>query len=271
MVLKKKIRPRVVLSQLLIDLRYRYKFLKKLLFLPVLFMRPNDLLEFGRQSYARQVRVELWSGKRCIDIGLRDAEKTVLEKIPIKEGQVLVLASGGGRDALSLARAGFDVTLVDFVPKMVERAMENARKSGVKISGLVQDMSRLDVPEGSYDIVWLFEGMYSSVPTKKRRVEMLKRIRRALKPGGFFVCEFLWKTENRDSLGIYFLKKLIAYLTLGNFLYEKGDVLWVNTQFIHFFSSENETRSELEQGDFEVDYIHVSSNAIRGEALLRRV
>ena len=271
MILKQKMRPRVVLAQWLVDLKYKFKFLEKLLFLPVLFMRPADLMEFSRQSYSRPVLIEIWSGKSSTDIGLREAEKAVLEKIPIKEGRILVLASGGGRDAISLARAGFDVTVIDFVPEMVERAVENARKSGIKISGMVQDMSKLDVPGSSYDIIWLFEVMYSTIPTRKKRIEMLKRIRRALKPGGYFVCECLWKTKDRDSLGIYFIKKLLACLTLGNILYENGDVLWKNTEFAHLFLSEEEIRSEFEKGGFKVDYIHVPINGIRGEGLLRRL
>jgi ubiquinone/menaquinone biosynthesis C-methylase UbiE len=215
--------------------------------------------------------VEIWSGKRCIDLGLRAPEKAVLEKIALKKGRVLVLASGGGREAIALSQLGFDVTLVDFVPKMLERAMENARKNGTSISSLVQDMSRLDVPEDSYDIVWLFEGMYSSVPTRRRRMEMLKRIRKAIKPGGFFVCQFLWKTETRDSFGIYILKKLLAYLTLGNYLYENGDVLWKETEFMHLFSSKEEISLEFEKRGFDVGYVHVPNDGIRGEALLRKV
>ncbi len=271
MKLKQKIKPKIAFTKLLIELKYKYNFLEKFFFLPVLFMSSADLMEFSRQSYARPIHVEIWSRKICLDIGLRDPEKVALEKMALKKGRILVLASGGGRDAISLSQLGFDVTLVDFVPKMIERAMENARKNGQRISGLVQDMSRLDVPEGSYDIVWLFEGMYSSVPTRKRRIEMLKRIRRAIKPGGFFVCQFLWETKYRDSFGIFFVKKLLAYLTFGNFLYENGDVLWKETEFMHLFSAEKEIRAEFEKAGFGIDYIHVPSNGIRGEALLRRI
>ena len=184
-------KPRIELAKLLIDLRYKYKFLENLLFLPVLMMRPDDLLEFGKQNYARPVHVKIWSEKRRIDEGLEDEEKAILEKLPFKKGRVLVLASGGGREAIFLSEIGYDVTVVDYVPEMVEKSIENADKFGIKISGLVQDMSKLDVSEGSYDIVWLFRGMFSSIPTQKRRLEMLKRIRSALNPEGVFVCQFI--------------------------------------------------------------------------------
>ena len=54
----------------------------------------------------------------------------------------------------------------------------------------MQEISRLDVPAGAYDVVWLSRAMYSCVPTRARRVEMVRRIARALKPGGFFLCQF---------------------------------------------------------------------------------
>jgi ubiquinone/menaquinone biosynthesis C-methylase UbiE len=267
----KKTRPRISFAKLLVELKYKHSFLERFLFLPVLFMRPTDLIEFGRQNYARPAHLQIWSGKRHIDLGLRDPEKAALEKMALEKGRVLVLASGGGREAVALSKIGFDVTIVDLVPKMIERAIENARNNGISITGLVQDMSKLDVPEDSYDIVWLFEGMYSSVPTRKRRMEMLKRIRRAIKPGGFFVCQFLWKTETRDSFGIYTLKKLLACLTLGNLQYENGDVLWKETEFMHLFSSEEEIKREFERRGFEVNYVHIPNDGIRGEALLRKV
>jgi hypothetical protein len=63
---------------------------------------------------------------------------------------------------------------------MVERARETAARRGLTIEGLVQEISQLDVPAGCYDVVWLSTAMYSCVPTRAKRVEMLQRIGRAL-------------------------------------------------------------------------------------------
>lgn len=263
-------RLRIELGKLLVDLRYKYKFLEKLLFLPVLFMRPGDLLEFGRQNYARPVHVKIWSGKSRIEEGLEDREQVVLEKLPREKGRILVLASGGGREAVFLSQAGYDVTVIDYVPEMVEKAVENARKKGVRILSLVQDMSKLKVARESFDVVWLFRGMYSSILGRRRRLEMLRRIRKALKPQGIFVCQFFWKTKGWDSPLIYSLKKLLAFLTMGNFWYENGDVLWCNTEFMHFFLSEKKIGREFKEGGFKVEYLNLPSNNIRAEALLRK-
>jgi ubiquinone/menaquinone biosynthesis C-methylase UbiE len=260
---------RIKLARSLVELRYKYNFLENLLFLPILIMRPDDLVEFGKQNYARPVHVKIWSETRRIDEGLEEEEKVILEKLPFKTGRALVLASGGGREAIFLSQIGYEVTVVDYVPEMVNKAIENANKLGVKIFGLIQDMSKLDVPEASYDIVWLFRGMYSSVPTQKRRLEMLKRIGRALTPEGVFVCQFGWKTSGWGSALYHFFKKTLAFLILGNFSYQKGDVLWCNTEFMHFYSSEKEIRQEFGKGGFEVDYLHLPAEGIKAEAMLR--
>ena len=171
-------RPRITLARFLIQMG---KFVESL---AVMVMRPDDLVEFGRQTYTRPHNVASWGRSDLVERGLRPDETALLEKLPLKEGRLLLLGVGGGREAIPLARMGFDVTGVDFVPGMVELAKENAAQRGVRIEGLVQEISRLDVPASSYDVVWLCAAMYSCVPTRQRRVAMLRRIRQALRPGG---------------------------------------------------------------------------------------
>ena len=237
--------------------------------LALMVMRPDDLVEFSRQTYARPKDVESWNREELVDSGLSSDETALLEKVPLKEGQVLLLGVGGGREAISLGRIGFEVTGVDFVPEMIQRARKNATRHGVRIEGLVQEISKLDVSGEPFDMVWLSAGMYSSVPTRKRRIKMLKRIGNALRPGGYFACQFHWDTRGRSSPKVEFARKAFAFLTLGNLWHEKGDILWGNTEFLHGFSSKNELRSEFDEGGFEVVYIHIHEGMIRGEAALK--
>lgn len=254
---------RIAISRFLIRLG---RFIQSL---PVVVMRPNDLTEFGRQTYAKSEDVESWVGKDVVSAGLTREEMILLNKIPLKQGQLLLLGVGGGREAIPFAKMGFQVTGVDFVPEMVEKAIENARKDGVKLEGIVQEISRLDVPADSYDIIFLSAAMYSCVPTRNRRVEMLKRIQKALKSEGFFMCQFHWDNKGGASTKVEFVRKAIAFFTLGNFWYEKGDMLWGNAEFIHAFSSGDELKSEFKQGGFEVVHIHIPEG-IRGGAVLQK-
>lgn len=235
--------------------------------LAVMVMRDEDLTKFSQQAYIRQVK--LWSHEDFVDKGLGLEENLLLEKLPLQKGRLLLLLIGGGREAIPLAQRGFEITGVDFVPEMLEKAKENAMKRGIVIHGLLQEISTLDVPENYYDVVWIYAAMYSCIPTRAKRVETLKRIKRALRPGGYFACQFLWYTYSPLKIG-EFIKKCFALLTLGNLKYEQGDTLFKGEAFMHIFSSEDAVRLEFEEAGFELTYINIFKNKNNGIALLRK-
>ena len=255
-------RPRVVLAQFFINLG---TFIQSL---AAPLMRPDDLVEFGRRHYGREHSVEFWAANALTDSGLDPEEKALLDKVPSRSGRALVLCLGGGREAFALARMGFEVTGVDFVPNMVERVKANAAERGVRIEGLVQEISALDVPAGSYDMAWLSAAMYSCIPTRARRVTMLQRVARALRPGGFFICRFYFDRDAGRFCARHVLRKAFGFLTLGNLRYERGDVLFGNAEFLHAFSSEAELRTEFEEGGFEMIEMQLVEEKKRGGVVL---
>ncbi|MCU0486455.1 MAG: class I SAM-dependent methyltransferase [Anaerolineales bacterium] len=238
--------------------------------LPVLVMKPDDLVEFSRQAYAKPGDVESWAEDSLVDTGLSAEELDLLNAVPLKTGELLVLGVGGGREAIPMARIGFRVTGVDFVPAMVERAKDNATRRGVELEGIVQEISQLDLPGKLYDVVWMSRAMYSSVPTRKRRVEMVRRIARVLKPGGYFLCQFHWAPQPRYSRAGRLLRRLVALITLGNLAYEEGDILWLKVEFIHAFATQESIRSELEAGGLCVLRMQTSANSTRGNAVCQK-
>lgn len=235
----------------------------------VMIMRPDDLIEYSCQTYHSSGVVDSWTQKDLVDSGLIPIEEVLLKNIPLEKGSLLLLGIGGGREAIALAKKGFSVTGVDIVPDMVKIAQENALKHGVEIEGIVQEISKIDVPANFYDIVWFCSTLYSCVPTRKRRVEMLQRIRNTLKPEGYLSCQFHWNSYEEFPSKVEPVRKIFSYLTLGNLWYEKGDILWGNVEFIHSFSSENTLRSEFEEGGFKVIKINIPEEGIRGSAILR--
>jgi SAM-dependent methyltransferase len=237
----------------------------------LMVMPSNELVEFSRQHYAKPTSIDDWNSDDVVGGGLNTEEQQLLEHIPLRTGQLLLLGLGGGREAIPFAQMGFNVIGVDFIPSMVERAIANAARSNVQIKGIVQDIAALDVPTEAYDVVWLSAAMYSCVPTCARRVEMLRRVKRTLKPGGYFACQFQWNPRQQFSPKGAFLRRIIAWLTFGNRSYERGDMLWGNVEFIHAFSSESDLQAEFAAAGFHVVWLNIPADAnMRGEALLQK-
>ena len=113
--------------------------------------------------------------------------------------------------------------------------------------------------------------MYSCLPTRARRVQMLHRVHRALKQGGYFACQFHWDTRRQFPRKSEFLRRMIAWITLGNRSYERGDMLWCNMEFIHAFSMESDLRAEFAAAEFHVAWLNIPTDGdMRGEVLLQK-
>ncbi len=237
--------------------------------LPLVIMRPDDLINFSHKSYAKPQMVESWADQDLIDSGLTVDEITLLNDLP-KTGRLLLLGVGGGREAIHFARMGYSVTGVDYVTAMIDRALENAARRGVQLEGIVQEISRIEIADNTFDIIWMSRSMYSCIPTRARRVEMVKRIAKGLKPGGYFVCQYHGQEYPVHSRKYKFLRKTIALLTCGNSDFQEGDMLWLNVEFAHSFSTEFEIRSELENGGLTVISIRHQQSQPRCGAICRK-
>lgn len=238
--------------------------------LPVMVMKPHDLVEFNKSHYKKPQTVQSWSNESFLETSLWDNELDMLDDVPDKTGDLLLLGIGGGREAIALSKMGFRITGIDFVYEMVESAKKNALRHNIVINGMVQDISNLDVPAQLYDIVWLSSAAYSSVPSLKRRVKMVQGIANTLKPGGFFLFQFHRDPRMLVSSKGYKLRRLMARCLFGNREYENGDVLWGNVEFLHAFASEQEVRAEIEQGGLSLIRFQTEMNPVRCGAICQK-
>jgi SAM-dependent methyltransferase len=202
--------------------------------LALMLLAPDDLLELNRLRYSRREAIDFWSDQETVAWGLYPEEQELLAKVPRKSGRALVIGVGGGREAIPLAKAGFAVTGLDLFPEIVARAQENARQQGVSLEGLVQDVSGLDLPANSFELVVMFAGMYSFIPTRRRRLQLLTMINRSLEPGGYVLCSYNYNPNLRIIPRYEFIKRLVATVTGGYRDYEPGDRLHFS-EFVHFF------------------------------------
>jgi 2-polyprenyl-3-methyl-5-hydroxy-6-metoxy-1,4-benzoquinol methylase len=238
--------------------------------LPVFIMRPEDLIRFGRVSYSNPASTTFWTSEDLIDSGLWPGELELFEALPARNGNLLLLGMGGGREAIFLAKAGFNVTGVDFIEEMVEKAKGNARQRGVEIQGKVQEMSQLDFDSGTYDVIWFSCSIYSTIPGKKARIEMLQRVGKWIKPRGRVVCGFYWNPAVKHGKLMQRAGKIFSWITFGNTQYEQGDILKDSSEFVHAFRRKRDLKEEFDQAGFEVIQFSFPDNSNNAGALLRK-
>lgn len=238
---------------------------------PVFFLRPGQLTKFGQKSYNRPSSINFWTGQAFVNSGLYPGEKELLNIIPVKKGDLLILGLGGGREAISLAKSGFNVTGVDFISEMVDKAVQNGISAGIKIRGEVQEVTKLDFNPESFDIIWFSCSIYSSIPGRKSRIKTLVRSGELLKPDGYIACFFYWNPHIKKGRAGWILGKFISWLTLGNTKCEKGDILKDNLEFLHAFSDTDDLKSEFESAGFEVVRFIFPENSHNACALLKKI
>lgn len=236
--------------------------------LALMVMRPADLLEFGKQFYSQPENIFNRGRFDNTNPGLHSFEEKVLEQIPLSNGQLLLLGVGGGREAIPLAQKGFQITGVDFIPQMIEKASENMQQHGFSFNGLVQDISELDVPPDTYDIIWLSAALYSGIPTMFLRIQMLKRIARAMRNDGYCICNFHWQRKQMNSKKRLFLK-VVAIVSGGFTNYENGDMLWLNQEFLHAFYDKEKLYQEFHAAGFEIFSFLSSERMMKGATIIK--
>lgn len=219
-----------------------------------------ELIQGIGEKYNEEQEV-LYHSKEVCD-GFEQWEKELVERFMQRRGRVLDIGCGAGREAIALAKNGFEVTGIDLAPGMVTQAIRNAKGEGLDIKFEVKSVTELDYPEQSFDYVLFSRGVYSYIPTKKLRIKTLERIKKVIKSGGFIalsVCHSSFYYKNKRSSGrykiIYFLRRLLSYLSGKSFKAEPGDALhqYVSiasipekAAFIHFFPNAKVVLEEIE-------------------------
>lgn len=69
-----------------------------------------------------------------------------------RAGRALDLGCGAGTDSVFLARQGWEVTALDFMPKALEYTQQRAREAGVTLTAVEADITDWK-PPGTYDLV----------------------------------------------------------------------------------------------------------------------
>lgn len=122
-----------------------------------------------------------WASGDYAEIGSRLVVMSELlcEAVDLRPGQrVLDVATGTGNAALAAARRFCDVTGVDYVPALLDRARRRADAEGLRADFRVGDAEQLPFPDGAFDVVLSVVGAMFA-PDQERTARELLRVCRS--------------------------------------------------------------------------------------------
>lgn len=115
----------------------------------------------------------------------------------LSRGKVLCIAEGEGRNAVYLASLGFDVTAWDYAQAGLDKTKQLADEKGVDVKTELRDLAEVDWEEEQWDaIVHIFGHFPENVME-----QTLAGIKKALKPGGYYLSELYTKEQLHYGTG----------------------------------------------------------------------
>jgi len=100
-------------------------------------------------------------------------------------GKAIDLGCGTGTNVITLARAGWDVTGVDFAPRAIKMAITKLKRENIKATLQVGDVTRLDHVTDSFDLA-LDIGCFHGLPPQGKS-DYLTQLDKLLAPNGFWL------------------------------------------------------------------------------------
>lgn len=166
---------------------------------------------------------------------------------------VLVVGAGGGREVIALARLGLAVTAVDFSPVLTAACRRNVELAGCPAR--VLDGPPDGLPQGlsAHDAVLIGRGCYHHVPSRARRVGLLRAGRATLDVGDPLVVADFFTREpgSRSNRWIPAVANPLRRLRGQRERVHPGDRLGVGFQ--HGFTR-GEIEGELAEAGFELEH-----------------
>lgn len=161
------------------------------------------------------------------ELGAREELISLVKSGKIKPGRAIDLGCGTGDNAVYLAQNGFEVTGVDFSSVAVEKAKQKAKKAGVKIDFLVDDLTNLKKVEAVFDF-FLDYSVFDDLSQKQRDLYLRNVLLLTHSGTRFFLWCFEWKTS-------WWEKFLMKIILAGEVVVAPGEI---ETRFGPYFQIE---------------------------------
>lgn len=134
----------------------------------------------------------LFSQFRSHDMTVREAEQILALVQPPQGAAVLDLCCGPGRHTLELARRGFRATGVDRTTRYLEAARAAARREGLTVELVQEDMRRFHRP-AAFDLALNLFSSFGYFADAAEDLQVLRHLYDSLKPGGTVLLEMAGK------------------------------------------------------------------------------
>ena len=131
----------------------------------------------------KQRQQTAWASGDYAAVGTRlmPTAELLCEAVDLRAGErVLDVACGNGNAALAAARRFCQVTGIDFVPALLERARQRAQAEGLEATFQEADAEALPFPDASFDAVLSTCGAMFAPDQERTAAELL----RVCRPGG---------------------------------------------------------------------------------------
>lgn len=180
--------------------------------------------------------------------------------LPAPSAKILDVGGGSGIYALWLAQLGYEVHLIDVVPRHIEQArtasaaQDNAPLASIQLG----DARELGWAEETFDVVLLLGPLYH-LPDIQDRIQSLHEAYRVLKPGGVLLAAAISRfASTLDGLRRGELKKRVYWeivqgdLTNGHHHNPTDDPRYFTETFFHH---PEELENEVREAGFQLEAI----------------
>jgi cyclopropane fatty-acyl-phospholipid synthase-like methyltransferase len=138
-------------------------------------------------------------GKPPWDTGISPPElMDFLEKHP--PGKALDLGCGTGTNAITMARCGWKVAGIDFMPKAIWQARRKTKEAGLQIDYRVGDVTQFTPETSPFDLI-LDIGCFHNLPAHSKKAYQNK-LSQWLAPGGTFLLYGFLGSDDGTGFGI---------------------------------------------------------------------
>ncbi|MCA9563426.1 MAG: class I SAM-dependent methyltransferase [Myxococcales bacterium] len=147
------------------------------------------------------------------------------QSLRLKKGAAILDAGCGfGRHSIGLAQLGYKVTGLDLSKPLLERAYSTAERARIEVDYLHGDLRSMDF-DAEFDAA-LLVGQTFGFFNDMMNLEVLRRLRRALKPRGRLIIELLNRDRLVDELPkvMWWRRTGKLYLDEAEFDYERSRV-----------------------------------------------